>query len=326
MTSISERKPRRAPVTLRRPGRAAALALTLLMPPVLGRAAAAEPAPAAPAASDEGKRHFEQGVALYNDGDYATALAEFSASYQAAPLPAVLYNIGVAQKALFRYAEAIDTLQRYLAEAQPRAERRAEVERLCTEMEALLAPVTLRVSPADATLVVDGRAAGSAPQRPLRLAAGAHVIEASAEGHRPLRREIMVSAGRPLTLTLALAELPRAGKVLLRSNVPSAVVKLDGKPVGGAPVDLELKEGGYLLEVAAPGWQTFRGEIVVAAGQQRVLLVPLERRERLYQKWWFWTLTAVAAGGVAAAIALPLSTKTQPPLPGTLDPFTIKTN
>ena len=215
MTSISERKPHRAPVTQRRPGRAAALALTLLMLPVLRRAAAAEPAPAAPAASDEGKRHFEQAVALYNDGDYATALAEFSASYQAAPLPAVLYNIGVAQKALFRYAEAIDTLQRYLAEAQPRAERRAEVERLCAEMEALLAPVTLQVTPADAALVVDGRsAAGGARGRPLRLAAGAHVIEASAEGYRPLRREIMVSAGRPLTLTLALAELPRAGKVL----------------------------------------------------------------------------------------------------------------
>src|SRR6185503_20787563 len=68
-----------------------------------------------PAVVEEAKRHFEQGVALFNDGNYSAALAEFEAAYKTRPAPAVLYNIGLTQKALFRYPEAIDSLTRYLA-------------------------------------------------------------------------------------------------------------------------------------------------------------------------------------------------------------------
>ena len=45
--------------------------------------------------------------AVYNDGDYNTALSEFEAAYKAHPSPGVLYNVGLTQKALFRYPEAI---------------------------------------------------------------------------------------------------------------------------------------------------------------------------------------------------------------------------
>lgn len=296
-------------------------------------AAPGEPAPSgaqvAPPVVDlsAARRHFEQAVALYNDGDYNTALAEFQASYQANPLPAVLYNLGLTQKALFRYAEAIDTLRSYLSQAQPRAERRAEVERLLGEMEALLAPVTLVLDPPAAAVLLDGRSVtlGAAP---LRIAAGGHVLEASADGYRPLRREIMVSAGQPLRLRLALQALPRSGQVSLRSQPPGARVTLDGKEVGVAPLDLELKAGGHLLQLSAAGRQSYQGELVVSAGQHRQLLIPLEllKKERFYHKWWFWTLTALAVGGATAGIAIPLSTRTQAPLPGTLDPYTLKVN
>lgn len=295
--------------------------------------AASEPAPsgaqvAAPAVDlSAARRHFEQAVALYNDGDYNTALAEFQASYQANPLPAVLYNLGLTQKALFRYAEAIDTLRSYLSQAQPRAERRAEVERLLGEMEALLAPVTLVLEPAAATLLLDGRSV-TLGVAPLRIAAGGHVLEASADGYRPLRREIMVSAGQPLRLRLALQALPRSGQVSLRSQPPGARVTVDGKDLGAAPLDLELKAGGHLLQLSAPGRQSYQGELVVSAGQHRQLMIPLDllKKDRFYHKWWFWTLTALAVGGATAGIAIPLSSRTQAPLPGTLDPYTLKVN
>jgi hypothetical protein len=276
-----------------------------------------------PAQLAEAKRHFEQGVALYNEGNFGAALAEFEASHRAYPVAGVLYNIGLTQKALFRYVEAIDTLGRYLREASPppRPERRAEVERIIEEMTALLADVRLAVEPAGAAVVIDGRAAGTAPLPPLRLPAGQHTIEVSAEGYRGARKEVLVSAGTALQVKIALQALPRLGLVRVESPWPKAVVSVDGRRVGAAPVDLSLPAGGHTLLVEGPGAQPYRSELVVAAGQRRTVQVTLERPPlRLHQRWWFWTLGVIAAGGVAAALAVPLSTQAPDPLVGTLAP------
>src|SRR3954447_4736357 len=64
---------------------------------------------------EEAKRHFAQGIALYNDGNFNAALAEFEAAYKIKQAPSVLYNIGLSQKSLFHYNEAIASLQEYLA-------------------------------------------------------------------------------------------------------------------------------------------------------------------------------------------------------------------
>src|SRR5688500_11122356 len=100
---------------------------------VCGPALAAPPKKAPPAADDknteEAKRHFKQGVALYNDGNFGAALAEFEQANKLRPSPAVLYNIGLTQKALFRYNDAIDSLNEYIAkEAKLSNERRSEVK------------------------------------------------------------------------------------------------------------------------------------------------------------------------------------------------------
>src|SRR5579859_605428 len=121
-----------------------AIALACALP--RSASAQAAPAPAGEDALDEAKRHFTQGVALYNDGNFGAALAEFEASNRAHPSVGVLYNIGLCLKGQFRYAESIETLQRFLREAQPlpkvaTPERRAEVEQLIGEMRALLVTV-----------------------------------------------------------------------------------------------------------------------------------------------------------------------------------------
>ena len=58
----------------------------------------------------------------------------------------MLYNIGLTQKALYRYDEALTSLRKYLVDAQkvPK-DKRAEVTQLITEIQALLATVTFEV-------------------------------------------------------------------------------------------------------------------------------------------------------------------------------------
>src|SRR5688572_24568673 len=56
------------------------------------------------------RRHFRNGIKLYQDTNYPGALAEFEAAYELKPGPSSLQNVALCQKALFRYGEAADTL------------------------------------------------------------------------------------------------------------------------------------------------------------------------------------------------------------------------
>ena len=162
----------------------------------------------------EAKRHFDQAVALFNDGDFGAALAEFEASYKIRPSAGVLYNIGLTQKALYRYDEALASLRKYLVDAQkiPK-DKRAEVTQLIGEIQALLATVTFEVTPPGTS--VHARRARARPGADGRarygVAAGMHTFEFAAEGYKPAKKELKVVAGQPLKLTVNAREDPDDG-------------------------------------------------------------------------------------------------------------------
>jgi tetratricopeptide (TPR) repeat protein len=274
-------------------------------------------------ADDPAHRRFRQGVALFNEGDFNAALAEFEGAYRLQPLPSILYNVALSEKALFRYGDSIAHFERYLAEARNiEPERQAEVRDLLARMRALLAELRLTITPEGAAVVIDGRLVGSAPLAPVLVAAGHRVIELSAEGHHPLRREITAIAGEPLALTIALEPLPRTGRLRLQVTPPGALVWLDGRAAGSAPLELELQQGGHTLEAAAPGHHKSRRELVIVASEQREMALALERLPApLYRRWWLWTAVGAAAAALAVGIAVPLSLERADPVPGTLGTF-----
>jgi tetratricopeptide (TPR) repeat protein len=96
-------------------------------------------------------------VLLYNGNDYQAALAEFEASYVLYPTARALENIGVAQKDLYRYPEAVASFERYLETAKNiTPEKAALIRKYIDEMRALLAEVTFTITPDGATVVIDG--------------------------------------------------------------------------------------------------------------------------------------------------------------------------
>jgi hypothetical protein len=275
---------------------------------------------------EEAKRHFAQGVALYNDGNFNAALAEFDAAYKIKQSPSVLYNIGLTQKSLFHYNEAIDSLREYLAkEKKITKDQQKAVTQLITEMKALLAEVTINVIPDGSVIKLDDRTIGQAPMKPYGIAAGNHNLEVMADGYKPQKKELVVSAGQPMTVNFKLEMIPKSGKAHITSNQPLSEVKIDDKVVGMTPIDVELPIGGHQIEVNAKGYLPYHGELVVAGGQVRdlkiVLYVPQSpAKERFYKKWYFWVpVSVVAAGAVAVGLGVGLTQKPSP-LVGTLDP------
>lgn len=270
---------------------------------------------------DAARAHLLQGTALYNDGNYSGALAEFTESYRLNPDPVLLNNLGSTQQQLFRYPEAIDSYQRYLdaSPALPPAIR-TRTQQIIGEMKALLADVTLEISPAGATITVDGRPAGTTPlAKPIQIAAGTHAIEVTAEGYTPQKQDLMVSAGVPIALKVALVVIPKTGKARITTSVPRATISIDGHPVGIAPLEIELGPGGHTLEVSAPSYQVHRGELTVAPGQTRDVPITLDKELVTSKPWYMNKYVWAAAGVVVVGIGLGIEFGTrQGPIDGTL--------
>lgn len=187
---------------------AAALLLALTLAAPSSGLAEVAGGPEADVGEEIARQHFRQGVALARERAWTAALAEFRACYDITHEPAVLYNIGVVERELRRYADAADTLRRYLAategtDADPA--RRDAVRVLVRELEAVLGTVAIETSPPGVELFVDGDPEGTTPlARPLRLEAGEHRLELRLDGYVPRLDVVEVHSRSELQLSYAL--------------------------------------------------------------------------------------------------------------------------
>ncbi|HEX3760716.1 MAG TPA: tetratricopeptide repeat protein [Kofleriaceae bacterium] len=197
--------------------RALVIPLALILAPApLAAAPARRPAPKpAPRTPEqrEADRHFKSGVALFKDGKYAEALAEFERAYEIAPHPLVLYNIAGCHRQLSHYAEAVTYYRRFLTEGKGAvsAERLSGAQAELDAILALVARVTVTVSPADdgATLTVDGSPLDH-PEMPLILPPGEHRLTAHAPGRPDAERSVRVASGDTVTIDLVIPAAPPA--------------------------------------------------------------------------------------------------------------------
>jgi hypothetical protein len=110
-----------------------ALSLSLSLAP--DHAAAAD-------ATAEARARFDEGVSAYDRGDYEGARAKFLQAHALRRHPDVLVNLGWSNLRSGRRREAVGYFRRYLAEASPTPERRADAERGLAEARGEVATTT----------------------------------------------------------------------------------------------------------------------------------------------------------------------------------------
>jgi Tetratricopeptide repeat/PEGA domain len=205
-------------------------ALTLAPSLVLAQPAAQ--AAEHPATDADGKqeaaRRFEHAISLYEDGDYALALAEFERVYELVPDYRVLYNIGQMNMQLGRYARALRTLREYVNrggdELPP--DRRVAVQGDLRLLEARTASLELDIRPAGAEVWIDGVIVGRSPlAEPLVVDVGERVVQVRVRGY----------VARTQTLTLAGGDRREVSVVLQEEGAPAAVTPVTGAKPSGAP-------------------------------------------------------------------------------------------
>ncbi len=252
-----------------------------------------------PAFADEAaaRAHFKRGIELYDRKQYAEALFAFQDAYREKPSAGIKQNIALSLKALNRPAEAATALDEALDEGKDtlKPEKRAAIERELEELSKIIATVNLTaVSGADrrpvsnVVVTVLPAAAGSKPitltadalRRPIRLLPGLYTFTAHAPGFAdPPEKRLALVSGAPVDAAFVMggqgtASAPAApalgpseGVLTLRSDVPDAVVRIDGVEVPQrGTFSGKVAVGTHHVEVSAPGRKTTVLDVNVVAG------------------------------------------------------------
>jgi len=310
-------------------------------PPVApaGSPAAAPPATTAPTTaaaptklSDRlqgpAKANYDAGKLLFGDGDYSGALLKFSAAYDTAKDPGLLWNMVACEEKLRHYAKAVTNIDRYLSEggAVLTDQDRADAKSLRDTLTAFTAPITITVNEADADVLLDGEVVAHSPLKgPIVADIGERHITVRKPGFRDFTTTLKVSTAT--TIDAQLAKETHEARLDVRAP-DGAAIKIDGNSVGIGTWGGVLPSGGHTLNVSAPKMRAYQTELTLLDNQPRTVDVALEPESKNGGvPAWVWIVGGVAVAGGATIAGYALLHKGDtfaPATPGTINPGTVQ--
>jgi tetratricopeptide (TPR) repeat protein len=264
----------------------------------------------------QSRAHFEQGIAHLAERRFDDAVRELEAARSLYATASIHFNLGLAYRGVGRARDAISAFERFLTAVGETGDpaRVEEVNRYLRTLRASLVGVRLDITPADARVTVDGEPVPRGTTT-IQLDPGAHVIAASAPGHRDAQREIQVEPGSSALAQLALERIVNSGTLVLDVDPNDAAIRIDGRPHGVGDQEIELEAGAHALLIEALG-RTATSDFELATGQRLDLSLAIATGDDLT---WLWVvLGVVIAGGAAAAVTtyFVLNPTDQPPRAG----------
>lgn len=176
---------------LTRPSIAVALATILATGAVYAQPAPSRPgktqarAPIRAELGEDARRSWDSAIELFEARDFEGARVEFMRAWELSRNPRVLFNVGVCDKNLRRYARAatvwrqqLETGSSQLSEDEIRAAQGA-----IAAVEPFISSLTVRTNVEGATLLIDNEAAGQTPLLgPIPIDVGHHSFASASPG------------------------------------------------------------------------------------------------------------------------------------------------
>ncbi len=282
---------------------------------------AAAPQPEADTAREAARAHFQRGVGYIEAERWADAITELRAAQEIRVTASVMYNLGLAYRAVGRNRDAMGAFREFtrLSGAATNPEIAARVDAYMTELGAGLGRMVLEVEPPSARVMMDGAAARA--NESVEVDPGRHVVIAEAEGFASETRTVEVARGASTRVVLRMVPAVLSSRVTVRAEPSGATVRIDGQTVGFGTVEETVRAGTHSLDVSAPGYAPLRRSFEALAGQNQTIRATLNSNRGVAESPWFWIgVSAVAAGaGVAAWFLLQ---DLAPPYQGTLGTVT----
>ena len=190
---------------------------------------------------DEARQHFELGVAAMQRQDWPLAFQEFETSGRLRRSAAVALNLGVVLREMHRLVEARVRLQEFneLATAQQHTQHDAQVQQMLTEISRSLGRLRVTsVTPASATVSIDGRRAQLNDAGETAIDPGSHVVRAEAQGYvtHDETIEVAESATREISFTLAAVPVETPHPVQGPSVDPRVAPNPAQQPAASRPI------------------------------------------------------------------------------------------
>jgi PEGA domain len=229
----------------------------------------------------EARGHWDAGVALAQRKNWDGARTSFKAAYEISKNPRVLFNLGVAEKELGRYAAALESFRKELAEGkgQLAPDEESDVKAAISGLEKFVAQLTIDVSEKDADVFIDNdKVESSKLPGPITVQLGERRVRAVKPGFAEAVESIQLPGGGKGTMTLKLQPLVKTSRVNVSVVGPSnAIVKIDGKEVGAAPYagQVVVTADPHQFSAEAPGYVTATQAAIVKDGESLNLTLQL---------------------------------------------------
>jgi hypothetical protein len=256
---------------------------------------------------------------------FADALAAYNDAYAITSNVALQYNMGRALEALNRFPEALEKLTAFEAAAPPELKARVpHLSQLIADLRKRVATLVIRTNVAGARIYVRNIVVGKSPlSEPLAVVAGPAEIEIDADGYFPAKRTLDLAGGTEQAVSFDLFSRATTGLLVVRASEKGAVVLVDGKRIGNAPIELNVQQGAHRITVRHSEFRTFESSVVVPAGSNKIVMAGLQDNS-VAKKWWFWTgVGAVVTAGAAVTIA---AVTERSPDAGTIAPGVLSTD
>ncbi|KPK15110.1 MAG: hypothetical protein AMJ62_10460 [Myxococcales bacterium SG8_38] len=125
-------------------------------------------------------------------------------------------------------------------------------------------------------VLIDGKRRGATPLVVDGLAAGEHVVEIQSpgEGYKAFSEVVTIEAGERTAVDAAIRITPELGSLRVITNVPGAIISLDGADIGVAPAAKGgLSPGEHIVIARAAGYEPVEQTVTVVAGRERVVSI-----------------------------------------------------
>jgi len=210
------------------------------------------PDPAAQAeitAKEEARKHFDQGLALFDRGSLDAAFPEFEKSISIYPTRAAIKNAALCLRRLNRFAEAMDMNERLLAFPNVSEEEKGIANAELAQLRPVVSTIIIDGVQSGATVAIDNKPIGTTPLKgPLHVPVGTRVVRILKAGFETFEKRVEAAGGKEVTVRAVLAPLELSGWLQVdEASGYNVDVILDGTVVGKTPWRGLISTGEHLV-------------------------------------------------------------------------------
>ncbi len=135
--------------------------------------------------------------------------------------------------------------------------------------------ISIKSTPPDAMILIDGKEVGTTPETINDIESGAHVVELMVEGYEVWSEKIEVTADKELYLTSILQEM--AGSINIKSEPSNAIILIDGKRTGTTPAVIKnLTPGEHIVNISMDGHNAWSESIEIEGEKEKEITAILQ--------------------------------------------------